>query len=182
MKRIEITTQRLTLKPLGTEHFQTAKGYSLDYENTKYMCHLPHETSEETMDFLTRVEAEWKKEKPQYYEFAILYESKHIGAVSIYFENSAGELGWILNKKYWGNGFAYEAAKAVVEYFAANMGTAHFVAHCDAENIASYKIMERLGMTKTGEQGKRRNRAASRDSFEYQYEMFAPNCDSDCAV
>ena len=98
MNRIEIITERLILKPLGTEHFQTAKEYSMDYENTKYMCRLPHETSEETMAFLSRVEAEWKKEKPEYYEFAILYEGKHIGAVSIYFENGAGELGWILNK------------------------------------------------------------------------------------
>lgn len=182
MNRIEIVTERLTLMPLGTEHFQTAKEYSMDYENTKYMCRLPHETGEETMHFLTCVDAEWKKEKPEYYEFAIFYEGKHIGVVSIYFENGAGELGWILNKKYWGNGFAYEAAKAMIEYFAVNMGTSHFVAHCDAENIASYKIMEKLGMRKIGGQSKRRNRAASQDSFEYRYEMFAPNCDLDCAM
>ena len=177
MKRIEIITERLVLKPLGTKHFQTAKEYSMDYENTKYMCRLPKETSEEVMEFLSCVEAEWKKENPEYFEFAIFYEGKHIGAVSIYFENGAGELGWILNKKYWGNGFAYEAAKAMIEYFVANRGTSHFVAHCDAENVASYKIMEKLGMRKIGGQGKRRNRAASQDSFEYRYEMFAPNCD-----
>ena len=37
-------------------------------------------------------------------------------------------------------------------------------------------------MTKTGEHGKRRNRAASQDSFEYQYEIFVTNCDLDCAM
>lgn len=160
MNRIEIITERLILKPLGTEHFQTTKEHSMDYENTKYMCRLPKKTSEEVMEFLSCVDAEWKKEKPEYYEFAIFYEGK----------------------AYWGNGFAYEAAKAMIEYFAVNMGTSHFVAHCDAENIASYKIMEKLGMTKISGQSKRRNRAASQDSFEYRYEMFAPNCDLDCAI
>lgn len=173
VKHIEIVTERLVLKPLGLEHFQTVKKYSMDYENTKYMCRLPKETDEEVMEFLAGVDAEWKKENPEYYEFAIFYEGKHIGAVSIYFENGAGELGWIVNKKYWGNRFAYEAARAIVEYFVDNMGVKHFVAHCDTKNVASYKTMEKLGMTKTGEQGKRRNRAAQQDSLEYKYEMFA---------
>ena len=171
MNSIEITTKRLVLKPLGNEHFQTVNDYALDYENTKYMCHLPNENMEETRNFLMNVESEWKKEKPEYYEFAILYEDKHIGAVSIYFENEVGELGWIVNKKYWRNGFANEAAKALVDYFVDNMGTTHFIAHCDTENIASYKVMEKIGMVKTGEWGGRRNRSASQDTFEYQYEL-----------
>ena len=114
---------------------------------------------------------EWEKEKPEYYEFAILYDNQHIGAVGIYFENGIGELGWIINKKHWGKGFAYEAAEALVQYFRTNRGTTHFIAHCDAENAASYRVMEKLGMVKTGVRGGRRNRAASQDSFEYQYEL-----------
>lgn len=104
-------------------------------------------------------------------EFAMLYQDEQIGAVGIYLENGVGELGWIVNKKYWRNGFAYEAAKALVTYFTEHMGTTHFIAHCDTENTASYKVMEKLGMVRTGEWGGRRNRAAEADSFEYQYEL-----------
>lgn len=171
MKSIEIKTERLQLKPLGREYLQTVNDYAMDYDNSKYMCHLPNETIEETVNFLQNVEAEWAKEKPEYYEFAILYEGAHIGAVGIYFENDIGEIGWIVHKKYWRNGFAFEAAQALVRYFTDHMGTTHFIAHCDTENIASYKVMEKLGMVRTGEYGGRRNRAAKRDSFEYQYEL-----------
>lgn len=171
MKRIEITTNRLLLKPLGSEYLQTVNEYATDYENTKYMCFLPNENEAETAEFLKKVDLEWKKENPEYYEFAILYNDQQIGAVGIYFENGIGELGWIINKKYWGNGFAYEAAEALVQYFRTNMGTTHFIAHCDAENAASYRVMEKLGMVKTGVRGGRRNRAASQDSLEYQYEL-----------
>lgn len=67
--------------------------------------------------------------------------------------------------------FACEAAQALVRYFADHMGTRHFIAHCDTENTASYKVMEKLGMVRTGEYGGRRNRVAAQDSFEYRYEL-----------
>ncbi|MBD5519132.1 MAG: GNAT family N-acetyltransferase [Lachnospiraceae bacterium] len=171
MKNIEIITERLHLKPLGSEYLQTVNAYAMDCENTKYMCHLPNENVEETVNFLANVDAEWAKEKPEYYEFAILYQNEHIGAVGIYFENGIGEVGWIVNKKYWRKGFAYEAAESLVAFFKEHMGTTHFIAHCDTENTASYRVMEKLGMIRTGEYGGRRNRSASEDSFEYQYEL-----------
>lgn len=171
MSRFNIFTERMVLTPLGTDFLQSVNEYALDYENTKYMCHLPKKSSDETLDFLRDVESEWDKEKPDFYEFAMLYQDRHIGAVSVYFENGVGELGWIVNKQYWGNGFAFEAAKAVIHYFAANLGTARFVAHCDTDNIASYKTMEKLGMVRTGKYGGRKNRAANQESFEYQYEL-----------
>ena len=174
MKNIEILTKRLCLKPLGSEYLDTVNAYAMDYENTKYMCRLPNENVEETVKFLAGIDAEWAKEKPEYYEFAMLFQKEHIGAVGIYFENGVGEIGWIVNKRYWRNGFAYEAADALVTYFRDHMGTTHFIAHCDTENVASYKVMEKLGMNRTGEYGGRRNRAASEDSFEYQYELIYP--------
>lgn len=52
-----------------------------------------------------------------------------------------------------------------------SIGILHFLAHCDTENIASYKVMEKLGMIRTGEWGGRRNKSAAEDSLEYQYEL-----------
>jgi len=170
MKQLEIKTERLVLKPLGTKYIDTVNEYALDMENTKYMCFLPNKDAEETKAFLQRVDAEWQKEHPSFYEFAIFCNDTHIGAVSVSYEEGKGELGWILNKKYWGNGFAYEAAKAVMEFSFRQDGINHFIAHCDAENSASFKTMEKLGMVKTGEYGGRRNRSASEDSTEYRYE------------
>lgn len=171
MEGIEIRTPRLLLKPLGPKYLATVNEYALDPENTRYMYHLPNADSGETLRFLQGVEAEWAKEKPAFYEFAVLYNDIHIGAVSIYFDREIGELGWILNRRYWGNGLAYEAAAALVSYFGKHCGTKHFRAHCDAENVASYKIMEKLGMVRTGEYGGRRNRSADEDSVEYQYDL-----------
>ncbi len=167
---IKIVTERLVLAPLGVDYLDSVNEYALDYENTKYMCHFPKRTTDETLSFLQDVELEWKKDSPSYYEFAILYDNNHIGSVSIYFEAGVGELGWIIKRKHWGNGFATEAAKGLVEYFS-KQGCRCFVAHCDTANVASFKVMEKLGMTRTGKSGGRKNRAASEESFEYRYEL-----------
>lgn len=45
---IEITTQRLVLRPLGTEYLETVHAYASDIENTRYMMRLPNDSIEET--------------------------------------------------------------------------------------------------------------------------------------
>lgn len=170
---MELNTKRLRLCPLGMNYLQTTCGYALDIENTRYMVHLPNETVEETEEFLKGIDVEWEKEQPSFYEFAILLNGVHIGAVSIYLEEDrrAGELGWILNKKYWGQGFTTEAAKAVTDFAVKQLGVKHFVAHCDSENIGSYKVMEKLGMHLTDSYWGRKNRSSNEDRKELKYEM-----------
>ena len=104
-----IHTERLVLKPHGIEYLQTVNKYATDLENTKYMMHLPNRNIDETRIFLEGVTAEWQKETPTFYEFAIILDGKHIGAVSVYLneDSSEGELGWIIDKDYWGCGYTY---------------------------------------------------------------------------
>ena len=170
MQNIEIKTERLVLRPLGTACLETTNAYALNPENARYMCFMPYQDEAETLSFLQNAEAEWAKEQPSFYEFAVYYQDHHVGAVSLYFEEHGGELGWIIHRDWWRQGFAYEAAKAVIEYFAGH-GVTHFIAHCDTENVPSRRLMEKLGMIRTGEYGGRRNRNAAEDSSEYCYEL-----------
>ena len=59
-----------------------------------------------------------------------------------------------------------------MEYAVKELGIRHFTAHCDAENTASYRIMEKLGMTQTSIEGGRRNRASDEDRMECLYELY----------
>lgn len=171
---MEIKTKRLTLRPIGMADLETQYAYTSDYENTKYMMFLPDESIEETKAFLKRVEAEWKKEKPAVYEFAILYENTHVGGVGIDLldKGKTAEFGWSLNKKYWRKGICYEAAAAVLEYAVNQLGIKHFIAHCDSENVASYKVMEKLGMKRVDCYGGRKNKGSDEERMELRYEMW----------
>lgn len=170
---MEIKTKRLTLTPLGIKYLKSVHEYASDSENTAYMVRLPNENIEETKEFLAGADAEWQKDKKQFFEFAVIFESIHIGAVSIYLDKeNAGELGWIINKKYWNRGFAYEAAQALLNFAVNELHISHFIAHCDCENTASYKIMEKLDMKRTCINEGRKNRGSDEERREYQYELF----------
>lgn len=170
---MEIHTKRLVLCPLGPEFVNSAFEYSGSLENTKFMLDLPEESIEETAEFLQKAQAEWAKEAPDFYEFAILTEGIHIGSVCLYLRNNRteGELGWILNKKYWGHGYTFEAASELIQYAVQNLGIKDFTAYCDTENVASYSVMEKLGMHRVDCRGGRKNRSSSEERMEYKYEL-----------
>ena len=78
-----IETERLLLLPLGIRFLDSTHAYASDIENTKMMIYLPHVTKQETIDFLNQTDQQWEMDYPDSYEYAILLEDKHIGAVSL---------------------------------------------------------------------------------------------------
>lgn len=174
-KDFEIKTKRLVLKPLGMKYIDSVHEYASDPENTRYMLYLPNSTYEETKAFLTYVDEAWEHEDEPTYECALLLgdEQKHIGAVSLTVENGVGELGWILNKRYWGQGYMSEAATALLDFAVKDLGIRHFVAHCDADNPGSYRVMEKIGMTLVDKTPGRKNRLTPPDEerFELCYKL-----------
>lgn len=170
---MEIKTERLVLRPHGIKYLHSTHEYATDLETTKHMVWLPNDTIEETAEFLRKSDAEWAKEVPSYYEFSIIFEGKHVGAVSIYLneERTEAEFGWILHKDYWHQGIATEAAKALLEYGVNELDLHHFIAHCDSENIGSYKVMEKLGMQRISCSGGRKNKSSDEERYEFMYEL-----------
>jgi len=166
---IVLRTERLVLRPLSIEDLDTTHAYASDLNITRHMVYLPNENKEETAQFLQRAASEWVKENPSFYEFAITLDGAHIGAVSVYVENSEGELGWILHAAHHGKGYATEAAKAVMDFAIRELKLTHIIAHCDQQNTASCRVMEKLGMRAERADGIRRNRASLEDSKEFAY-------------
>ncbi len=55
------------------------------------------------------------------------------------------EIGFHLRKKYWGNGFASEAAHAVIRYAFSSLSAKELRAGHHPENVASRKLLTKLG-------------------------------------
>ncbi len=60
------------------------------------------------------------------------------------------ELGYLFAPKYWGRGFATEITEAVTVYGFNKLGFREIIAMTDPENIASQKVLEKIGFTKRG--------------------------------
>lgn len=143
-----LKTTRLLLRPLTTGDLHTAFAYNGDAQATRYMLNLPHKTLEEEAAFISGVEAEWRKESPTIYEFAVTLGGTHIGGVSIEPDEKreSGELGWIIGREYQGRGYALEAASALIDFCGRELRLVKVFARCDAQNEPSYLLMERLGL------------------------------------
>jgi len=88
------------------------------------------------------------------YFFAITKEEKYIGEIGFtILENthafSVAELGYFIKPEFWGKGYVTEAARAVLDFAFDVVGVTKIITGCNAKNIASERIMNKLGMIKT---------------------------------
>ena len=84
------------------------------------------------------------------------------------------EIGYIFNPNYHNQGYATEACQAVINYAFTQLNAHRIVANCSPENPASWRVLEKCGLTR---EATRRKNAFFRtdyngepiwlDSFEY---------------
>lgn len=167
---IELKTERLILRPLSVKDIEDVYEYVGDKEDIKYMVYLPKKDKQETKEFLREVETQWAKTEPENYEFGIVLDERVIGTVTLYMEDNRtkAELGWIINKKFRGMGYATEASKAAMDFAIDKLGVKELFAHCDTRNKASESVMKRLGM-KYEHEGPRHYDRTGEDAREYKY-------------
>ena len=89
------------------------------------------------------------------YQFAIVRKSdgQMIGTCTlhqIHVQNRRAEVGYVLGRPYWGNGFMNEAVRALIDYAFDKMKLHRLEADIDPRNEASAKSLERLGFQREG--------------------------------
>jgi RimJ/RimL family protein N-acetyltransferase len=75
-----------------------------------------------------------------------------IGAIrlGVQARHRKGDLGYWVAVDYWGQGYATEAARAVIEFGAKHFELEKITAHHLIENPASGRVMQKLGMVEEG--------------------------------
>ena len=90
-----------------------------------------------------------------YVAFAIYHlgDAKVIGEVGVFIEpepQSKGDIGWLLHPDYQGQGYATEAAQVLLQYAFLQRNLHRLTSGCDSRNMASVRLMERLGLRREG--------------------------------
>lgn len=60
------------------------------------------------------------------------------------------EIAWTLGRRWWGQGFATEAAQAALGVGLGRYAPERIVAKCHVDNAASERVMHRIGMERVG--------------------------------
>jgi len=63
-----------------------------------------------------------------------------------WFGRATHEIGWAISSVHQGRGYATEAARALMDFAFSTLRCHRMVATCQPENVASWRVMEKLGM------------------------------------
>lgn len=64
--------------------------------------------------------------------------------------SALAEVGYVLAREFWGAGYMYEAMSAFVAFGFEQLGLRRIEAEIDPRNVASAKLLERLGFVREG--------------------------------
>lgn len=155
IKENTIVTERLIIRPVAVSDTEEIHKYAGDKE-IDMMLFLPNDTIEQTVEFVRNAVREWSKEKPSVREYVMLHNGSIIGGIGLEtIDESTFEIGWVVSRDYRNKGFTTEAGNALIGYAFEQLSAKMVIAHCDIRNIASEKVMKKLGMTLIDNSGTR---------------------------
>jgi [ribosomal protein S5]-alanine N-acetyltransferase len=147
---VRLETERLLLREFGADDAEALFSVESEPEVARYQSFEPR-TLDQSQAFV-RGAAEMATRSPRsVYELAVVRRADEqlIGRVG--FEVSGGHgrqgvLWYTLRPDCWGQGYATEAARALVTYGFSELGLHRVQADCDPDNAPSWRLLERLGM------------------------------------
>jgi len=147
----QIETARLTLRPFVDADIEAIVAYRSEPGLWDYLRADrpdPYDRAE-ARTFLDRVHAGPWTGQPWY---AVCMENRVIGDIDLTIDaaNRNAEIGYTLSPTHWGQGLATEGAAAVVGRAFSTLDLVAVWAETDERNVASWRVMEKLGMRREG--------------------------------
>lgn len=141
---MEIVTPRLRLRHARPDDLAAMHAVLSDPRATQWWSTPPHASLDETRSWLASM-IEGNAEGSD--DFVIERDGQVIGKAGFF---SLPEVGYILHPDHWGLGLAFEAVGASIAHVFATRQVEGLTADVDPENLASIRLLERLGFARTG--------------------------------
>ena len=151
-KDIEIVTDRLKLRAGSIEDADLVWSASRFSGFNDWMTWDPPKVRSELEEIARKNDREWSAGASYTFTIELLISSEGIGRLGVRRVEGPNiwNIGYWVHPDYWGNGYATEAAKAILKYLESELSaekvrTAHAIA-----NAASQRVIEKLGFVRTG--------------------------------
>jgi RimJ/RimL family protein N-acetyltransferase len=171
MRAQELLTPRLRLHPMrlsdapSVHALATSRGVALPagYPTPK--------TFRDTRLRVARSVAEWRKREPSRLNFVILRQEDDawLGLINLNWAHTGvGQLGYSVLPRFWGQGYASEAARRLIDHAFDDWGAHRVQATCWVKNPASARVLRNAGLIKEGRlKGFLKRGRTVRDEFIY---------------
>ena len=152
-KEYKIISERLKFREIAEDDFDSIYNILKDKE---IMYAWGHGFSKkETMEWIEKNRVRYKNEGDSYFSVFEKETKKFIGLIVPLIEGINGEkhigVAYILDKRYWGFGYATEGVSACIKYAFDFLHVNKVIAEIRPENINSCRVAERVGMKIEGE-------------------------------
>ena len=142
---------RLTLRRLRLADAPVIfERYARDPAVTRYISWPPHRGLADTEDFLARVERAAQRGRGHAYAILPAGEAQLCGSIGFDLRGTTITLGYVLARSHWGRGLASAALGALAGGALAQPDLWRVEALCHPENLASARVMEKIGFRREG--------------------------------
>ena len=150
----EIKTERLLLRKMNMDDAEDVFDYASDPEVARYVIWDAHRSIKDSESFLDLVVEGYRNGELGSWGMVDRESGKLIGTCgydgSWFPAHARAEIGYAISRQYWGRGLMPEAVTALLEFGFSRMELNRIVARCFPENIASERVMQKVGMTYEG--------------------------------
>jgi RimJ/RimL family protein N-acetyltransferase len=173
MPEFKLETDRLILRDYRPEDWERVHTYGADPEFSKFELWGPN-TVEDTKKFVSDMVAQTQQRDRYKFDVAVVLKKNDllIGGSGIRRESQTScvaNLGWAIHPEFQKQGFATEAAQALIKFGFEKLRLTVIYAICDTRNTSSLKVMEKLGMNRVGHiVGHKIQKGVLRDTFRYE--------------
>lgn len=147
-----ISTERLDLRPLTPADLATMHELYADPGSMRY-AGGPSKTADQSLERLQRLIDHQERHGFSLWAVVERGSGAVIGDAGLILYAHRGpeiEIGYRLKVPYWGKGYATEAARAWLAHGFEELGLERIVAVTDPENVASQRVLEKIGMRREG--------------------------------
>jgi 8-oxo-dGTP diphosphatase len=150
-----LKTERLTLRPLRPKDAEALHRLVNDWEVTRTLAEIPYPYPRSLADEWIASTMEQLAEGSGYHLAITGKEGRKetlVGVVGLRLDAArrTGRLGYWVGRSYWKHGVATEAAKRVTSWAFANLPLDLIVAEVTESNVASFKVLRRVGFREVG--------------------------------
>jgi RimJ/RimL family protein N-acetyltransferase len=148
---LPLETERLIVRAFELEDAEQVHGAWGDTEVGRPLAPGgPSPSLEETQRTLERIIGGYGQSDGGTWAVVVREDDLVIGDCGLFASESGSpgelEIAYRLRRSAWGRGFATEATRAVLRYGFGELGLTRIVADVDSENLASCRVLEKLGM------------------------------------
>jgi RimJ/RimL family protein N-acetyltransferase len=142
-----LDTTRLHLRPFGPEHFEAYADMCADPDVMRYVGERGVLSREDAWRQMAMLAGHWHLRGFGMWAVEERATGAFVGRVGLHYPEGCPdrEVAWALARRFWGRGYATEAARAAIEEAFGRLGWSRIVSLIDPANLRSVRLAERLG-------------------------------------